>query len=347
VRLVPRPGLEGAKLDYGLTSDWAIDRKVVPAWDLIRLIVTPTFLCSERFARTLCAIGATGFRAQLVPHIAPTGVHGRALYRLVVDGRIGVIPSTAGEGPLVIDATTASGDDVCVGEVDGDDQHGPVLVVRRTVYDALARALRPRTFGADPVRVRGSVPRAGTQGRLDRRPRRLRSATTIDHVLDAIERQRDRFGHELDPGVPDDDVVREAFADAGGRADEDAVRLFRRAGRLRLFASECQGDRVHALQTADVAHKPEVMGQDTVWLSRNVRRLPERWVCFATTGANMYWCVDPNGIVRGVGADGRRYGPDAPFAQWLRDQVTDLAWIARHRSKLGTWTQRLLIQWFS
>ena len=39
------------------------------------------------------------------------------------------------------------------------------------------------------------------------------------------------------------------------------------------------------------------------------------------------WCVDAGGHVRRLGRDGLLYGPDAPVATWLFDQLRDLAWL--------------------
>jgi hypothetical protein len=340
VRLVPVLGLERA-MKSAPTRPLVLDRKCAPSFDLTGGLPGEDLVASERVVRSLERHGASGFRAKLVPHATPNRVHGHIHYVLSSDGVAGRIvdgsptpadpaalrpPPTA---PVTFDATTGSGDDLCLSERLGIGGIGwRALVVRGSVYLGLVEDLGHPTLGAERVVVHGARPRGErARGVVEGTAEAPDDPRSIAELIALLRQDAPRNHHELPP--PSDDAARSGVEALAGFALPRAyAEILRATDGANLFGGELWFFRASPGKRSVAAER--------TWTRRPGTQYPykDEWLPIAATSEQeIVWAIDRDGVVRGLGREGIVYGPDVPFDAWLADQIADLRWAAeRERS---------------
>ncbi|MCC7543068.1 MAG: hypothetical protein IT379_43025 [Deltaproteobacteria bacterium] len=192
------------------------------------------------------------------------------------------------------------------------------------LFDALAEAGDERWFAVEPVATTGSStpePQVGPPPATPDAPTRAPAKAAA--ILSELEERAERDGHDLgarsrsDVGRwPSSDLETTLREHEGLRLHGGALELFPTRGRCSLA------------NATDAARR---LGAEP--------REGER-VFAVSPGLGVFWAVTPEGTVRGLARTGLRYGPGAPFAQWLRDLAADLDEAVEHPDR--PWAASLL-----
>ena len=350
--IVPALGGNAAGRSYEL------DRKLLPVVDL-QLAGDRELLASERLVRALAAIGASGWEAEIVPHLTPVPVSGHRWYWLRASGFTGPVVDTVMTGPdpqpgldpitapariplhpLTFDASRWTGQDVAwtpwFGVVTADWRS---LVVPGALVAALVARVPDLACGVVPVTMRGAThPRVAEPGQIlvdeGAPPQPLAGNELVAAIAASAER------HELGEPAGEDELGR-LSQQATFALDADYLSLLRRWNGLRLVVRPKSPEQC-ALTIWSVEERQNAAGSLATW--GDYRDLGWFVIGEGPEGG-VAWALDSDNVVHGLGREGLVYGPDQPFSVWLGDQLRDAEYLfdqvpGRSAAALWLWEGR-------
>ena len=338
---------------------YTLDRKLLRGDD-VRFGHTNPHV-SEAFVRALEAAGVRGLSARPLPHASPNAVRGGALYLLDALGAHLTLDASAGNDtprfaqktvgragfpahPVVFDGAAWTGDAAGLTEpfasyfnrpwrglaVRGDfvktfeRLHGRRL---RCAFEPAAMVNAPATPGAAPPSTFTPAVAA-----WNTRP-------TLSELIARITSFASKYDHLLPPAAPSLDALDRVSA-AHNTAWPEALRSLLsqwngaslHGGAIGFFAltpregeRELTGRHAH-FGVPDPLEAAQLRDGDDEWaLARPDGAMLFGWRCEESPAI---WCVDREGLVRLLEPGRSVLGPAIPAAEWLHDQLEDLAYAA-------------------
>lgn len=337
-----------------------VDAKIIGPGTLIDANFAPNVLCSLDLARALAAAGASGWRVRPVRHTTRHTVCGHPYYVLSCRATIGPFVDTTFHTfrpPRSVPAWGRAGSPVGSVTIAAATKRVPLIAWTEYVeldsdmpwrglilHRSVASKLLARTSSSvhlEPISVLDATPARARRRPPPKRPRRAKGPP-VSALIGYLRKTAVAADHVLPPsgGRP---TVRRALDAIGLPPSSPLATLLAATNGPLLFGG--------ALAFCPVGHRdiPRArlrshshFDQEEIVREQRYRRftaggvdIPDGWYIFARGyGGEIYWAIDNEGHVRGYGMSGTgvEYGPDAPFARWLGDQIRDLEPASQRRA---------------
>jgi hypothetical protein len=158
-------------------------------------------------------------------------------------------------------------------------------------------------------------------------------APPLEETFRRIEQEAQRYEHVIPPGATDEAIASVATSELGKPLHPDLVPIYRWSNGATLYQQALTFYTIG--EGGSIGEWNRIAGESGYSLRGDM-------TCFAETRDGIIvWAIDTAGIVHGLGREGIVYGPQAPLAKWLVDEIADLAYAWDNQQRFP-WAEPML-----